>query len=162
MRHARCNALALTRTLYLNSDYSPFTRGLTGGYGPVSDSLARLAQPSLDMLRMDMTRRGHVLGKATSRSSRLSWRYLTGVSLFFLTFHMRATHGELIARLVCKSCVHGVTKLMSSDEVVPRRHCSRGRFQIGCPLAVDAMVKRSLGTLLGGRRKISIIDITRI
>jgi hypothetical protein len=47
--------------------------------------------------------------------------------------------------------------MMSSDEVVRDNIVPNGM-----PLDADAMVKASLGTLLGGRSKDSIIDITRI
>jgi hypothetical protein len=59
---------------------------------------------------------------------------VTGINVISLAqlFTMRATHGQLIARLVCTSCVRGATRLLSSDEVVRRQYFSRERFEIGC------------------------------
>ena len=60
--------------------------------------------------------------------------------------HMRHAHGRLIAKLVCTSRVYGATGMMAD----------------WMRLDADAMVKPSVGTVLGGRSKDSILHITRI
>src|ERR1035437_5814341 len=46
---------------------------------------------------------------------------LAGVRRSKETTSIPAAHGQLIAKLVCTSCVRGVTRLMT-EEVVPRPH----------------------------------------
>ena len=73
---------------------------------------------------------------------------------------MRDAHGELIAKLVYTSCVR-------ADAIDgSQRYWSRDPFpskaSADWPLDTDRMVKSSLGMLLGGRAKDSIMGITRI
>jgi hypothetical protein len=79
-----------------------------------------------------------------------------------LAFYQRATHGQLIAKLG----LHVLRAEGDKTDVLGRGGPATTYFQRALsdwvPLAVDAMVKAAVGTLLGGRWKDSTIDITRI
>src|ERR1700694_4849915 len=91
-------------------------------------------------------------------------RTLTSLKVISLPwfFTVRAPHGRLTAKLVCTFCVPGGGKTDDGRGGLVTTAFPRKRSQTKGHLDVDAMVKASLGTLLGGRLKDSITDITRI